>query len=78
MFDINIHANIQIFTSPCEACEDNLGTAWDALSNILMLVLVLEDALGIDITFSSKYGKSDEISVEKAKIRTRVGPSMLL
>jgi hypothetical protein len=78
LLDINIHANLEIFshidddTSICGASENASGTAWHALSNILLLILILEDALGIDITFSSKYGKPDEISVEKARVRSRI------
>jgi len=89
LLNINIDANIEIFshvddelveTSPYGACEKVSGIAWDTLGEILMLVLVLEDALGIDITplseadkISLKYGEPTEISTYKAKIRSRVG-----
>ncbi len=81
LLDINVHANIEVFshlddklagTSLYGACENASGTAWNALSNVLTLILVLEDALAIDISFSSKYSDSKKISVEKAKIRSRV------
>ena len=83
LFDINIDANVEVFshlddelvgTSPYGACERASGIAWDALGEILMLVLVLEDALGIDITPSSKYDDKNHFSVEKAKIRQRLRP----
>ena len=81
LLDINIHANIEVFshlddklvdTSLYGACERASGIAWDALGEVLMLVLVLEDALGMDITFSPKYGEPNDFSIEKAKIRSRV------
>ena len=78
LLDINIGANIEIFsqiddnTSICGASENASGTAWHALSNVLLLILILEDALGIDITFSSKYSEPNDISVEKAKVRSRI------
>ena len=81
LLDINIHANLEVFshlddelvdTSLYGACERASGIAWDALGEILMLVLVLEDALGIDITPSSKYDEPNDFSVKKAKIRSRV------
>jgi hypothetical protein len=83
LLDINIHANIEVFshlddklvdTSLYGACERASGIAWDALGQVLMLVLVLEDALGMDITFSPKYGEPNDFSIEKAKIRSRVRP----
>jgi len=81
LLDINIHANIEVFshlddklvdTSLYGACERASGIAWDALGEVLMLVLVLEDALGIDISPSSKYDKPNDFSVKKARIRSRV------
>jgi hypothetical protein len=81
LLDINIHANLEVFshlddelagTSLYGTCESASGTAWDALGEVLMLVVVLEDALGIDITPSSKYDKPNDFSVRKAKIRSRV------
>jgi len=76
LLSINIHANLEVFShvdddsSFCGTCENASGTAWDALCRVLFLVLVLEDALGTDITFSSEYGKPDELSGEKAKVRS--------
>ena len=81
LLDINIHANLQVLshfddelvgTSLCGTCERASGIAWNTLSEILMMVLVLEDALGIDIKFSSKYDEPDDLSTKKAKIRSRV------
>jgi hypothetical protein len=81
LLDINIHANLEVFshlddelasTSLYGTCESASGTAWGALGQVLMLVLVLEDALGIDITFSPTYGAPNDFSIEKAKIRLRV------
>ena len=81
LIDINIHANLEVFshlddeladTSPYGACESASEIAWDALGEILMLVLVLEDTLGIDITPSSKYDEPNDFSVKKAKIRSRI------
>jgi len=81
LLDINIHANLEVFshledelaeTSPYGACEKVSGVAWDALGEILMLIILLEDALGIDITFSLEYGEPNDFSVEKVKIRARV------
>lgn len=81
LLDINIQANLEVFshlddeladTSPYGACESASGIAWDALGEILMLVLVLEDALGIDIIPSSKYDEPNDFSVKKAKIRSRI------
>ena len=52
LLDVNIHANIEVFshlddklvdTSLYGACERASGIAWDALGEVLMLVLVLED-----------------------------------
>jgi hypothetical protein len=78
LLDINIHANLEIFshmdddTSICGASENASGTAWDALSRVLLLILIFEDALGIDITFPSKYGQPNNFSAEKAKVRSRI------
>lgn len=83
LLNINMQANAEVYshlddkladTSLYGACENASGTAWDALAQVLMLVLVLEDALDIDINISSKYGDPNELSVEKAKIRSRVRP----
>jgi hypothetical protein len=75
---INIDANIEVFLHIDENEYDTStsdrasGIAWEALGEVLMLVLILEDALGIDITPSLKYDKPNGFSVEKAKIRSRV------
>ena len=83
LLDINIDANAEVFshaddelygTSPYGACEKASGRAWDALSEILMLIIVLEDALGIDITPISKYDDKNHFAVEKAKVRQRLRP----
>jgi hypothetical protein len=81
LIDINAHANLEVFqhlddelanTSLYGMCESASGIAWEALGEVLMLILVLEDALGIDITPSSNYDKPNDFSVKKAKIRSRV------
>lgn len=80
LLDINIHSNLAVFsniendeTDYVSYDEHNSSIAWDALGEVLMLILILEDALGTDITFSSKYGEPNEFSTYKAKIRSRVG-----
>jgi len=81
--NINVNANIGLALQDqgehVSYDEDNSRIAWETLGKVLMLVLVLEDALGIDITalseadkISLKYGQPTEISAYKAKIRSRV------
>lgn len=83
LLDINIHANIAVLSNVDKIDkltkidyvsydEDNSAQAWAALGEVLMLVVILEDALGIDITFSPKYGEPNDFSTYKAKIRSRI------
>ncbi len=81
LLDINIHANVEVFshlddelagTSLYGTCETASGTAWNALGGVLILILMLEDAFGIDITPLSKYDKPNDFSTMKAKIRSGV------
>ncbi len=80
---INANANLEVFshiddkklsrTSLFSTCETASGTAWKALANLLMLVLVLEEVLGTTINISSRFSDANEISQEKNKIRARIG-----
>lgn len=79
LLQINIDANVEVFSHvdrnesyDTSTSERASGIAWDALGEVLMLVLILEDALNIDITPSSKYDKPNDFSVKKAKIRSRI------
>ena len=79
LLQVNIDANIEVLSQvdgnesyDTSTSERASGIAWEALGEVLLLVLILEDALGIDITPSSKYDKPNDFSVKKAKIRSRV------
>ena len=86
LLNININANVGVFSNLdnidkltkigyVSYDEDNSTIAWDAMGEVLVLILVLEDALSIDITPSSKYDVPNEptdISNYKAKIRSRL------
>ena len=76
--DINIYANTDIFSnletknSCVSHAEEISSRAWASLSSILMLVLTLEDSLGIEISPSVKYGSPGDFSNQKARIRERL------
>lgn len=85
LLGININANIAVFSNLDKIDkltkidyvsydEDNSTQAWAALCEVLMLIVILEDALGIDITFQPKYGEQNDFAIEKAKIRSRISP----
>jgi hypothetical protein len=71
LLEINIDANIKLLNEQ----SDDISTsnrAWYALGDVLMLVILLEDALSIDITCLSKFDKPTDFANYKAKIRSRV------
>ena len=74
---INSDANIDIFSNlekevGISHAESTSDRAWEALANVLMLVILLEDSLGIDITPPLKYDEPDGFIAQKAKIRSRL------
>lgn len=78
LLNINIHANIEWLSD--DANEDSVASAantgnraWHALASALMLVLVLEDSLGINITPSWKYDfQQEDFIYQKNKVRSRI------
>ena len=79
LLNININANAGVFSNLdnidngyVSYDDHNSAIAWDILGKVLLLVLSLEDALGIDITPSLEYDKPMDFSVMKAKIRSRI------
>ena len=78
LLDINVYANMDIFSNlETEAsfsshAEEISSKAWESLSSVLMLVLTLEDSLGIQINPSLKYDSPSDFSNQKARIRDRL------
>jgi hypothetical protein len=71
LLEINIDANIKLLNEQSDDVSTS-NRAWHALGDVLMLVILLEDALSIDITCLSKFDKPTDFSTYKAKIRSRV------
>ena len=80
LIDINVDANMEIGSRIENGTYDELQSAdtasqiaWATLGELLVLVLVLEETLGTDVTPLLKYDKPTEISSYKAKIRSKLG-----
>ena len=71
LLKINIDNNVKVFSGETE--DVSIGNnAWDALGDVLMLIIVLEDVLKIDITPLSDFTKPKEFSTYKKRVRSKV------
>jgi hypothetical protein len=77
---ININSNLGVYSNLDKAekfakvgfvsyDEDNSFTAWAGLERLLLLIISLEDFLGIEITPFSNYEKANDFSIMKFRIR---------
>ena len=71
LLEININANIKYLSEQSDDLSAS-DRAWHALGDVLMLVILLEDALSIDISCLSKFDKPTDFSTYEAKIRSRI------
>jgi hypothetical protein len=75
LLEINISANVHFLSSNLEddyGLVEDANWAWGALGDAIVLIVMLEDVLGIDINLSTKSSKREELSVYKDKIRARI------